>query len=287
MKHNSLFIVFIVLALATLACGIQFNLPVVEVKTGPTVTDDISISAPEGNETAEVTLAFGAGRITLNPGAEAALISGTATYNVPDFKPKITTDGSEIRLEQGDLEIGGIPNFNKDIENEWDLQFGATPMNLKINAGAYQADYEFGGLALQELEIADGAAEVDLSFSEPNKIEMDTFRYTTGASTIDLKSLANTNADTIIFQSGAGSYTLDFSGDLKRDVTVRIETGLSTITLVVPEGVDAVVEVDGGLSNVDVNGAWKRLGGEYVLSGEGPTIRFVVKMGAGTLQLEN
>ena len=73
-----------------MACGIQFNLPVVQVKTGPTVTDDISIPKPESaGEVANVTLAFGAGKIKLDSGAEDALISGTATYNVPDFKPLV------------------------------------------------------------------------------------------------------------------------------------------------------------------------------------------------------
>jgi hypothetical protein len=287
MKRNPLIVVMIVLALATLACGIQFNLPVVEVKTGPTVTEDLSISTPEGSETAHLTLAFGAGKISLEPGAEEALLAGTATYNVPDFKPKVITEGSTVRLEQGDLEIGGIPNFDEDIINEWDLKIGEAPLDLTINAGGYQASYDLGGLALEELEIADGAADVDLSFDEPNKAEMGTFRYTTGASSIDLTGLANANAERIIFQGGAGSYTLDFSGELQRDVTVRIDAGLSTIKVIVPEGVHAVVEIEGGLSNVDTRGDWKKQGSEYVLSGDGPTIRFVVKMGAGNLQLEN
>jgi hypothetical protein len=160
-------------------------------------------------------------------------------------------------------------------------------MKLKINAGGYQADYELGGLSLQELEVADGAADVNLSFAEPNLVDMGTLRYTTGASSITLTGLANANFDTMVLQSGAGSYHLEFTGELKRDATVHIESGLSTVTVVVPKGVNAELEIEGGLSNVDLGGDWDRQGSKYVLSGDGPTIHFMVKMGAGTLQLEN
>lgn len=288
MKSNSIWFVFLVLALVTMACGIRFNLPIVEVKTGPTVTDDILVAKLEDpGQIAEVSLAFGAGEIDLGPGVEDALISGTATYNVPDFKPQVTVSGKDVRIEQGDLEIGGIPNFDQKIKNRWDLKFGDMPMKLDIKAGAYQADYEFGGLSLHALELADGAADVDLSFDSPNLAEMDTFRYTTGASNITLTGLANANFETMIFQSGAGNYTLNFSGELKRDATVRIETGLSTVTIVVPKGFNAVLEIEGGLSTVDLDGDWRQDGNQYILSGSGPTLRFVVKMGAGTLNLEN
>ncbi len=288
MKRNPWFIVILVVALVTMACGIQFNLPVVQVKTGPTVTDEISVQKPEAaGEVENVTLAFGAGKIKLSPGAEDALISGTATYNVPDFKPKVTTNGSDIRLEQGNLQVGGIPDFKESIKNEWDLKLGDTPMKLEIQAGGYSADYEFGDLSLKDLKVADGAADVNLSFSKPNLVEMDTFRYSSGASNITLNDLGNANFDQMIFQSGAGSYRLDFSGELKRDATVRIETGFSTVTVIVPKGVNAVLEIEGGLSNVDMSGDWKKEGNQYLQAGSGPTLHFIVKMGAGTLRLED
>ena len=160
-------------------------------------------------------------------------------------------------------------------------------MNLEIQAGGYTADYEFGDLSLQNLKIADGAADVSLSFSKSNRVEMDTFRYSSGASNITFDNLANANFDQMIFQSGAGSYRLNFSGELKRDALVRIETGFSTLTVIVPKGVNAVLEIEGGLSNVDLGGDWTKTGSQYVLSGSGPTLRFTVKMGAGTLRLED
>jgi hypothetical protein len=122
------------------------------------------------------------------------------------------------------------------VKSIWDFKLGSSPMDLSINAGAYQGDFELGGLALTGLTVKDGAASVALSFSKPNPIAMTVLRYETGASQVELKGLSNANFSTMLMSSGAGDYTLDFSGDLRRDATITITTGLSNIELVVPWG---------------------------------------------------
>jgi hypothetical protein len=288
MNWKPIFAAVAALALATMACGININLPITDVKTGPTVTDEINVVGPEDpDQTADVTLNFGAGVLRLSPGAEEGLISGTATYNVEDLKPVVKVSGNDIRIETGNLDIRGIPSFGAEFENEWELKLGEAPMNLRIGAGGYQGRFELGGLALQSLRIDDGAADVDLNFSTPNPVEMDEFRYQTGASNVELDGLANANFDELVFKSGAGSYTLDFSGELKRDATVNIDTGFSQVRVIVPEGVPARVFVDSGLSNVDLSGQWGRSGNDYSQAGEGPSLTINVNTGAGELELRN
>jgi len=288
MNKKSLLTVFIILALVSMACGVRFNLPAADIKTGPTQTDEISVPVPDTKQTVDLNLSFGAGEIKLSPAAQDALVSGTATYNVEDFKPVIDTTGSQVEVKQGNLEINGIPDFQKSIKNEWNLKINQdTPLNLKVSAGAYSGRYEFGGLSLENLEVTDGASDVDVSFSEPNQTEMTTFRYNTGASTVTLEGLGNANFATMIFKGGAGSYKLSFDGDIKQNAVVSIESGVSTVTIVVPEGVSAQVSFEGGLSNVQTFGKWTQSGSSYSLEGTGAELTFVVKMGAGTLELRN
>jgi hypothetical protein len=212
MLNKKIILAITVFALVSMACGVTINLPVDQITTGPTQTEEINIPAPDA-ETVDLSLTFGAGELILKPGAEPALVSGTATYNVADFKPKIKVDKQQVRLETGNLDIHGIPNFkSNEIKNKWDLKLGDQPLQLKINAGAYQGNIELGGLALKSLEVNDGAAETRLKFSEPNKTEMEMLRYITGASSVKLSGLANANFTSMIFRSGAGDYTLDFSG---------------------------------------------------------------------------
>ena len=288
MNKKPLLAAILVLALVTMACGINFNLPISEVKTGPTQTDDISVAIPNTRETIDLTLTFGAGKIELQPAAQDQLVSGTATYNVEDFKPVIETSGSLVEIKQGDLQIKGIPNFKNDIKNEWELSLAMnTPLNLKINAGAYSGRYELGGLSIENLSITDGASDVNLSFNEPNPTEMKTLRYNTGASNVTLENLGNANFATMTFQGGAGNYKLDFNGEMRQDAVVSIESGVSTVVLVVPEGMPAQVSFDGGLSNVQTFGDWDKSGDSYSQGGSGAKLTFIVKMGAGTLELRN
>ncbi len=274
-------------ALVTLACSININLPDTDVKTGPTQIETISVPYLDPSAgTAEVTLAFGAGKLNLAPGDQDALIAGTATFNVTDFQPDVTIEGDEISIEQGNLDLNGIPSFSGDLVNEWDLAIGNAPLELTINAGAYSGKFELGGLSLQRLEINDGAAEVGVSFSERNPAAMSLFRYTTGASNITLEGLGNANCAQMLFRSGAGAYKLDFSGGLMRDMMVTIESGVSSITIIVPEGTSAVLTTNGLLS-VSARGDWDEDGSTYTLLGAGPTITIEVDMGAGNLILES
>jgi hypothetical protein len=287
--HNKM-IVFIlgVLLLTSLACGVTINLPVSDLKTIPTVTEEIFVPEIESTEPVDLTIDFGAGELNIQPGAENAVVTGTARYNIADFKPEIRVEGNRVYLKTGNLEIKGIPIINKDdYKNEWDLQLGAVPMNLTVNAGAYKGEVELGGLSLLSLKFTDGAADVDVRFSELNKIEMDTLRYETGASSVDLHGLANANCDRLVFRGGAGDYSLDFSGELQRDMDVTIDSGMSNVEIIVPRGVSARVLYDGGLSNVDLSGGWEKSGNDYYQEGTSPRLTINVNLGAGNLSLSN
>lgn len=268
-----------ILALIALACG--FNIP--EAPTPmPEVTEDLQVEYPDAKEVT-LNIDFGAGELTLNPGADR-LVDGTATYNYDDLKPQVTTEAGDVTVRMGDGNINLLPNLS-DLKNVWDLKLGSQPMNLSIDSGAYDGKLELGGLALTRLDISDGASNVELNFSTPNLAEMSTFTYQTGASEVKLTGLANANFALMDFSSGAGSYTLDFSGELQRDASVKVETGLSNVIIVIPEGVDATVTVEGGLSNVNATSGWERSGNTYSQSGQGPALVIVVEMGAGNLTI--
>ncbi|HVN16914.1 MAG TPA: toast rack family protein [Anaerolineales bacterium] len=271
------------LALTSLACGFSVNIPKAPTP-GPEVTDQIMVAAPTSGE-ARLSLTFGAGDLNVEAGAlEGKLVAGTATYNIPDLKPEVKQNDGDVQIQQGDLKFSGLPSLN-NVKNEWDLKLGSTPMDLNIEAGAYQGTFEFGGLALTGLTIKNGAANVQLSFSSPNQTEMSVLRFETGASNVKLTGLANANFNTMIFQGGAGDYTLDFTGNLKRDATVSIDSGLSNVTLRIPKNVNVVATVEGGLKSVSTSSNWAQDGDTYTQKGEGPTLTFIIKMGAGSLTL--
>jgi hypothetical protein len=276
----------LVVAMATVACNISINNPLESVSIGSMETFTIDVPAPEeSDEIDEVVLKFGAGQLDLNPGTDEALISGTAKYNVEEFEPKVSVDDNKIEISQDLEDFNLLPAFSGDVENRWDLVLGMYPMELDISAGGYQGEFELGGLALHSLRFAEGAASTKVTFSELNPVEMDTLRYDTGASSASLSGLANANFSRMDFRSGAGEYTLDFSGELQRDADVSIKSGLSSVTIIVLEGTPVSVEIDSGLANIDVDGSWRVTGGRYSIPGEGPELNITVEMGAGNLEL--
>jgi hypothetical protein len=270
----------LVLAFASMACGFDIDVPE-RVQPGPDVEESITVPAPKSSEEMRLTISFGAGTLKLSPGAKD-LVDGTAVYNFPEFKPEIVENDGSIEIKHEDFKNLINPN---DLKNDWDLQLGETPIDLNINAGAYEGRYELGGLSLTGLTVKDGAADVELSFSEPNRSKMSVLRYETGASNVTLSGLANANFSTMIFSGGAGSYELDFSGELVDDAIVTVSAGAGDVQLIVPKGVNAEVSVESALVSINHSSNWSQNGKEYTQNGEGPTLTIIVKMAAGSLTI--
>lgn len=273
------------LSLATLACSVNVDMGSrATPQIGPTQTETIDVAAPDA-ESAVLNLHMGAGTLSLTGGGEA-LVSGTVDYNVVEWKPVIETDGNTVTVRQGGDTNGSINAWpGGSVVNDWQLEVGDMPMELTVNAGAYQGNLKLGGVPLLRLEINDGAATSNVRFDEANPEEMTELVYKTGASTVTLTGLANANFETMTFDGGAGAYTLDFSGDLQRDGTVEITSGVSTLTLIVPEGTQAVITSDSAISSVTTTGEWSTSGSTYTAAGDGPTLTINVDTGVSTLNL--
>jgi len=267
----------LVLALASVACGFSIDLPKRQ-KAGPEVKESITVPDPRSDET-RLTLSFGAGKLNVSPGAQN-LVDGTVVYNVKELKPEIQKDRNSIEIKQGDFH--SLPPFD-DLKNEWDLKVTDTPLDLTVQAGAYEGHLELGGLSLRSLTVKDGASHVEISFLEPNQTEMALLRYETGASDVKLTGLANANFSTLKFSGGAGNYTLDFSGELQRDATVTVDSGLGNLSLIIPENLNTTVTVESAAVNISSGSGWTQNGQKYTQKGSGSSLTILVKMAAGNL----
>lgn len=287
-KNTRVLLFTLLMTISLSGCGIGIELPFkTEQKTGPTVTDLVQVPIPDAPTPLDVNISFGAGKLTLLPNPGADLLSGTVMYNVADFKPEVSVDEYGVTFKQGNLKLNAVPTLDETIKNEWSLAIANHPIELEIKAGGYIGDFEFGGLSLSDLHISDGGSTVKLKFSTPNATSMNAFRYETGGSNITMEKLANANFQTMIFQSGAGNYDLDFSGILQRDASVFIETGLSRLVISVPDGVQSKVNFEGPLSKVITSGDWQQSGDDYMLEGQGPNLLFTIETKAGTVTLKN
>jgi len=290
MNRGKLFVAIGILALAALACGLP-GLPSVEtqLKSGPVQTQAISVPLPaDTSKPVQVFLRLGAAEVTASTGS-SKLIEGSVQYNVAEFQPTVNTTGGKVEVLQGqDGGIRGVPP--QDMVNKWNLRFGSgAPMNLFVEAGAYTGAWNLGGVRLQSLKWEEGASKSTIGFDAPNPDKLDTFDFTTGASTVKLTGLANLNFGKMNFKSGVGTYTLDFGGKLKRSASVEIKTGVSSVTVVVPVGSAARVTLKSAVSNTKTVGSWNNVGsiyttGKYDTAAE--KLDISIEMGLGQLTLD-
>lgn len=271
---------------------VESALPNVEI--GPTKIDDIHIPLPDTSEPIELEIDTDTGRLIIVPGTGAgsgALVDGTATYNVNLLKPEILIDENRFRVRHENGIGAIIGTLREDIRSDWNLKLGPAPMDLTIKAGAAEGDIELGGLALTQLDVSKGASDFELSFAKPNLAEMETLKFGTVAGSAALTGLANANTAEINFESGPGDYTLDFGGELRRDVELTIQSGLGTLTVIIPEGTAARTgDINTESVTVSARGAWQKSGNTYVLAGTAPgghQISISVNMEAGRLELRN
>ena len=279
--YLTLLLAITLLVLPSLACSITFNLPDT-VETTTTRTMDLSVPVPVGGQTSELSIEMGSGELEI-AGGGAGLVEGTVRYNVEKWQPTVETSGNRIKIVQGSQGKIDIPDRN--VINEWDLRLGNTPVDLNIQAGAYEGTLDLTGVPITNLTVADGASRATVKFDSLNPTRMERLTYKTGASQVDLEGLGNANVAEVIFEGGAGSYTLDFSGELQQDISVHLSAGMSNVRINVPENARVRVEVGGGLSNVSVSDTWTTDGDVYERSGSGPLINIKIDMGLGNLEL--
>ena len=278
---KELLLVLTVLAISSLACGFTVNLPTIE--TGPEVTFKVDEPLSNNDQPTQLRIEVGAASLEVQPGAKS-LVSGTVTYNVKGWAPSVSRTDDSLVIKQETKGIEGFPTSS--VKNKWEIKINDNSLiDLEINAGAYQGKLELGGLSLTGLRVEDGASDSTVSFTRPNQVVMEKLDYHTGASNITLKNLANANFKEMTFSGGAGNYTLDYSGELLRDAHVDVDAGVSAIKIIVPEGMNVVVQVNGEMKGVNTEGTWTVDGSKYSTDGEGPMLTIDVNMNLGSLEL--
>jgi hypothetical protein len=273
-------LIILAIAAALMACSFTVNVPT--VRTGVTQTFAVDETPGSSSETSSVNIEMGAGKLNLSAGTDK-LIEGEILFNIDDWKPVLTRGGNSVTISQEHLVNVGIPEGS--IKNNWNLKIGPMPLELSLSSGAYEGDLDLSGLSITKLSIADGASESKVRFDTLNPVDMSLFSYKTGASDVTITGLANANVDQVTFDSGVGSFELDFSGELKKDLDVSIKSGMSDVKLILPADKHVKVLVNGGLKEVRFTGTWTVYNNAYEFGTDGPVINIVVDMAVGSLQL--
>jgi hypothetical protein len=277
---KQLIAVILILFMASLACSLQ-NL---RMETIDPQIVFISEPLPQDRLAAELVFKMTGGKFIISPDAEG-LVNGSIKYNVEPWQPEIIRRDSYFEIRQvNPFSLTGIPLG--DVENTWELALtNALPLNLTIEGGASENLFDLSGLHLTRLKITQGASETILRFDAPNPGVIEDFTFTTGASSAKLYGLGNANFQRMTMSSGAGDYTLDFTGTLLQDTQVDIKAGVSNITIIIPAEMRTVVINQGTVSNVNSQGTWLLTDQTYTTLNQGYTLTINLDMSVGNVNL--
>jgi hypothetical protein len=111
-------------------------------------------------------LKMGAGELHISGGADQ-LMDGDFSYNVSEWKPKVSYDVSdkkgELVVKQGSANSGSLDG---KARNEWDISLNEeVPTDLVVQMGAGESDLDLDSLTLKgvDLKMGAGKSTVDLT----------------------------------------------------------------------------------------------------------------------------
>src|SRR5215217_6326760 len=121
---------------------------------------------PQNAQSVGADLKMGAGELNITGGADQ-LMEGDFSYNVSEWKPKVSYDVSgqegELVVKQGSANSGSLDG---KARNEWDITMNEeVPTDLVVKMGAGESDLDLDSLTLKGLDLKMGAGKstVDLT----------------------------------------------------------------------------------------------------------------------------
>jgi hypothetical protein len=165
----------------------------------------------------------------------------------------------------------------------------SVPVSLIMNFGVCDANVDLGGMQISNAIFETGVCDFNLDFSTPNQIDCEDLEIKTGVSSVTVDKLANAHAKNVEFNGGLGSVKIDFGGELQRDCSVQVKTGLGSVEISIPSGTNTVISAPSNfLNSVDVSGFYAQGSGEYRSSVKsGPELRLNIESGLGSVTVRS
>jgi hypothetical protein len=198
--------------------------------------------ALENAKSARTQLKMGAGELNITGGADQ-LMEGEFSYNVADWKPKVSYDVTdqkgELIVKQRSAEGAGLSG---DARNEWNLRLNdEVPIDLVVQMGAGESDLDLDSLSLTGLDLQMGAGKttVDLTGDYAKSFDA-SIQGGVGEATVLLPSEVGVKAKA---EGGLGginakglkkvgdSYVNDAYGESDVNLSVDVKGGVGQINL--------------------------------------------------------
>lgn len=120
-----------------------------------------------------------------------------------------------------------VAEIEIELPTEGELQ-----LDFKIKAG--EIDMELGDLYIADFNLETVAGEVNLDFSEPNRMEMASLTLNTKVGESKFRRLGNARFRDADVNGGIGEMTIDFSGEMAKDAVARVDLDIGESLIILP-----------------------------------------------------
>lgn len=216
-----------------------------------------------GEDLLEVNVKFASGALRLRAGSPTSLYRAELRYDADHFEPTAAYDAGSGTLRlgvEGDSDRDGW-EMSQESGQYLDVELSPlVPLSLHVEFGMAVGMIDLGGLSLSRAEIASGASETVVAFSEPNRIRCERLEVAVGAAELIVRELGNARCASIEIAGGAGKMTVDLTGewDAGLDTQIKLTVGVATLTLRVPENLGVAVELTRLFAGFESSGFTKR-----------------------------
>ena len=159
----------------------------------------------------------------------------------------------------------------------------------KIKAG--EINFDLGGLKLKDFELRNLAGEVEVDFSQPNKIEMDLLDISVKIGETTLRRLGNARFSDANINSGIGELYIDLSGEGTKSSQIDIDLDIGSTTIYLPGnfGIKLKSSTMGFLTQTNLDSEFKKKGRYYYSHNYNSALKTMyvtIHSGIGELRVE-
>jgi hypothetical protein len=213
----------------------------------------------------QVRVTYDAGYLGVRSGAPAALYDVRLRYDATGSAPLYNYSAETRSLRVGSKDLTGQfpgPRSHGADSLQVALTKGA-PLDLAIELGAVGADVDLTGLRLRHLKLESGASDANVHFDSVNAERMSLLDLQAGVAKLQVRGLANANADEVRVRAGVGTVDLDFGGSWTRDAELTLDVALGKIVLRVPASVGVQLDLSKRLTKVEMPDGMREVAGVW------------------------
>lgn len=237
----------------------------------------------DGTAPVSVQVVYGTGMFGVRGTGSSLLYHMQLRYDGTRTQPRHTFDAASRKLNIG-VQKSEMRFTGRNDSEAGRLQLElsrATPVDLSLDLGAVEADLDLTGLKLSRLHIESGASDGKLRFDSLNSVPMSSLEISLGAASFRGERLANANTRDIRVEAGVGNVELDFGGQWRQDIDLKVDVTAGFVTIHVPSDVGVRVSLRKTFASFDHEGLIERDGAWVSTNWE--SARFKLNVAAETV----